>query len=44
MDNKTMENDTEIQFLLENKEMENKNGKQTKMCRFCKKTTLPFYK
>ncbi len=43
MENKTMENDTERNFLLENKEMENKYGKQTK-CLRGKKITLPFYK
>ena len=43
MENKKMENDTERNFLLENKGMENKNGKQTK-CLYGKKITLPFYK
>jgi len=36
MENKKMENDYK-EICMENKEMENKNGKQTK-------TTLPFYK
>jgi hypothetical protein len=36
MDNKKMENDI-LLIVLENKEMENKNGKQTK-------TALSFYK
>ena len=36
MDNKKMENKM-LEIVWENKEMENKNGKQTK-------TTIPFYK
>ncbi len=44
MENKKMDNNQELlKVFVENKGMENKNGKQAK-CLYGKKITLPFYK